>query len=49
LDVFWEQGLYTHKSRVRNRACPVGSMAEGYIADEYDTLFKIFSWDSNKI
>ena len=33
-----EQGLYTHKSRVRNRACPMGSMVEGYIVDECMTL-----------
>ena len=29
-----ERDLFRLKSRVRNRACPEGSMAEGYIADE---------------
>ena len=33
-----ERALYTHKSQVRNRTCPEGSMAEAYIVEECMTL-----------
>ena len=33
-----EIALYTHKSQVRNRSCPQGSMAEAYIVEECMTL-----------
>ncbi|XP_020249180.1 uncharacterized protein LOC109826563 [Asparagus officinalis] len=33
-----ERQLYTYKSYIRNRVCPEGSIAKGYIADECMTL-----------